>query len=209
MSTGRGVDVVTVTANPAIDHTVWVPGFTAGEVNRVEREAATAGGKGVNVAADLSALGVSTAVTGFLGRDNVDVFDGRFAAASIKDRFVRLAGSTRTNMKIVDDGRPGFTTDVNFPGIAPSATDVDDLTEVVAELAADARWVVLAGSLPPGAPDDLYARLTDAAHDAEALVAVDTSGPAMTAAIRPFTSLEIRFHLLAPSESKQLLDALL
>ena len=135
-----------------IDHTVWVPGFAAGEVNRVARETATAGGKGVNVAADLAALGVSTVVTGFLGRDNVAVFESRFAAASIADRFVRVDGSTRTNMKIVDDGRPGFTTDVNFPGIGPSPADVDDLTELVAELAADARWVVLAGSLPPDAP---------------------------------------------------------
>ena len=178
-----GAEVVTVTANPAIDHTVWVPGFAAGEVNRVAHETATAGGKGVNVAADLAALGVSTVVTGFLGRDNVAVFESRFAAASIADRFVRVDGSTRTNMKIVDDGRPGFTTDVNFPGIGPSPTDVDDLTELVAELSADARWVVLAGSLPPDAPGDLYARLVDAAHDSDALVAVDTSGPALAAAV--------------------------
>ena len=37
----------------------------------------------------------------------------------------------------------------------------------------------------------------------------DLPTPAMTAAIRPFTSLEIRFHLLAPTKYKQLLDALL
>jgi len=41
------------------------------------------------------------------------------------------------------------------------------------------------------------------------LASPDLPTPAMTAAIRPFTSLEIRFHLLAPSEYKQLLDALL
>jgi hypothetical protein len=33
--------------------------------------------------------------------------------------------------------------------------------------------------------------------------------PAMTAAIRPFTTLEMRFHLLTPTEYKQLVDALL
>jgi len=41
------------------------------------------------------------------------------------------------------------------------------------------------------------------------LASPDLPTPAMTAAIRPFTSLEIRFHLLAPTEYKQLLDALL
>jgi adsorption protein B len=33
--------------------------------------------------------------------------------------------------------------------------------------------------------------------------------PAMAAAVRPFTSLEIRFHLVTPSEYEQLVDALL
>ena len=41
------------------------------------------------------------------------------------------------------------------------------------------------------------------------LASPDLPTPALTAALRPFTSLEIRFHLLAPSEYKQLVDALL
>ena len=41
------------------------------------------------------------------------------------------------------------------------------------------------------------------------LASPDLPTPAMTAAIRPFTSLEIRFHLLAPMDYKQLVDALL
>ncbi|MET0458294.1 MAG: 1-phosphofructokinase, partial [Ilumatobacteraceae bacterium] len=54
--------VVTITANPALDHTVWVPNFRAGEVNRVEHDQLTPGGKGVNVAAVLAALGVPAVV---------------------------------------------------------------------------------------------------------------------------------------------------
>jgi adsorption protein B len=41
------------------------------------------------------------------------------------------------------------------------------------------------------------------------LASPDLPTPAMTAAVRPFTALEIRFHLLAPSDYKQLVDALL
>ena len=58
------VDVITVTANPAVDQTIWVPGFRSGEVNRVVREQVTAGGKGVNVAAFLAAFGVPVFATG-------------------------------------------------------------------------------------------------------------------------------------------------
>ena len=41
------------------------------------------------------------------------------------------------------------------------------------------------------------------------LASPDLPTPAMTAAVRPFTSLEIRFHLVTPSEYEQLFDALL
>jgi 1-phosphofructokinase len=174
--------VVTVTANAAIDHTVWVPGFRAGEVNRVAAEDRSPGGKGVNVAAALRVLDVEVDATGFLGAGNAGLFEAFFAEAGIGDHFVRLDGVTRTGIKIVDE-RAGTTTDVNFPGIAPGPGDVDRLLEVVGDLARRAAWVALSGSLPAGAPLDLYARLTQVAHAGGAAVALDTSGKALAAAV--------------------------
>ena len=174
--------VLTVTVNAAVDHTVWIPGFRAGEVNRVTDEDRSPGGKGVNVAAALRALNVDVDATGFLGRDNDGLFATFFADAGIGDRFLRVPGATRTGIKIVDD-RAGTTTDVNFPGVAPGPADVEALAAVVADAAAGAAWVVLSGSLPPGVPVDLYARLTAAAHAGGASVAVDTSGEALAAAV--------------------------
>jgi 1-phosphofructokinase family hexose kinase len=174
--------VVTVTANAAIDHTVVVPGFRAGTVNRVASETRSPGGKGVNVAAALRMLGVEVVATGFLGVGNDEVFTEFLGAEGIADRFLRLPGLTRTGIKIVDDA--GATTDLNFPGAPVSAADVDHLAATVGELARDAAWVVLSGSLPPGAPADLYARLAAAAHTGGAAVALDTSGAALGAAVR-------------------------
>ncbi|HKY68813.1 MAG TPA: PfkB family carbohydrate kinase, partial [Acidimicrobiales bacterium] len=164
--------VVTVTANPAIDHTVWIPGFRAGEVNRVASDDRSPGGKGVNVAAALRALDVEAIATGLLGDANADLFESFLAAEGIADRFVRLPGPTRTGIKIVDDV-DGTTTDVNFPGLTADAASVDRLVDEVgrATEACGARWVALSGSLPPGAPIDLYARLASAAHEAGARVA--------------------------------------
>jgi 1-phosphofructokinase len=174
--------VLTVTANAAIDHTVWVPGFRAGEVNRVVAEDRSPGGKGVNVAAALRVLGVEVDATGFLGSGNAGLFEAFFAEAGIGDRLVRLDGATRMGIKIVDE-QAGTTTDVNFPGIAPGPGDVERLLEVVGELAPGAAWVALSGSLPAGAPVDLYARLTEVAHGGGAAVALDTSGAALAAAV--------------------------
>jgi len=176
------LDAVTVTANPAMDHTVWIPGFRAGEVNRVEREDLSPGGKGVNVAAFLTALGLRVAVTGFLGSENEGSFDAFFRDRGILDGFVRVEVTTRTGIKIVDD-RASETTDVNFPGFSVTEEDVGRLEERLGELAAPGRWVALTGSLPRGAPFDLYRRLAGMARERGGRVAVDTSGPALPHAL--------------------------
>jgi 1-phosphofructokinase len=176
------VEVVTVTANPALDHTVWIPGFRAGEVNRVQRDEISPGGKGVNVAGFLAAFGLSVTATGFLGRPNASLFEEFFDSRGIASRFVPVAGATRTGIKIVDDEEQ-TTTDVNFPGFAVTGKDLVSLEEVVGRLSGPGRWVVLAGSLPRAARSDTYRRLVDVVHAAGGLVALDTSGPALAEAV--------------------------
>ncbi len=176
------VTVLTVTVNPAVDHTVWVPGFRAGAVNRVTREERTPGGKGVNVAAGLAVLDVPVTVTGFLGVENAGLFEAFFAATGITDRFRRVEGPTRTGIKVVDD-QAGATTDINFPGFTLTDHDVGALEAAVAELTPPGGWVALTGSLPPSAPPDLYLRLVAAVHAAGGQAAVDTSGPPLAAAL--------------------------
>ena len=90
------VKVATITLNPAIDRTVYAPDFRAGKVNRVERERSDAGGKGVNVASVLADYGLAVTVTGFLGEENSFIFEQLFTQKEIRDRFVRIAGRTRT-----------------------------------------------------------------------------------------------------------------
>lgn len=176
--------VVTVTPNPAIDWTLEVPGFTPGAVNRVEGQRTRAAGKGVNVAAALAAQGVRVAATGFLGRGNAAEFERFFAERGIADRFVRVAGETRVGIKVVDPVRRE-TTDVNFPGAAPTPEEVRALAAEVAALAAGEPrpWVVLAGSLPPGVEPALHGELARAAKAAGCGVALDTSGEPLRRAL--------------------------
>lgn len=170
-----GPPVVTVTLNPAIDQTLSIPGFAAGRVNRVAASRSDAGGKGVNVACFLSDLGLETVATGFLGAENAALFETFFARKRITDRFVRIHGSTRVGLKIVDD-ETQQTTDINFPGLTPQAGDVDELFERIASLAAPGRWFVLSGSVPQGMPDAVYAALIESIHGQRGRVVLDTSG---------------------------------
>ena len=177
---GYAFDVVSVALNPAIDHTITVSNFTAGAVNRVEQERLTPGGKGVNVAAALADYGCQVALTGFLGRDNDALFQTLFAQKKIQDRFVRIDGRTRVGIKIADPVQQQ-TTDINFPGLAPTHADLD---AVQAELAAlNSKWFVVTGSLPPGVETTVYRDIVLGLKKRGCNVVLDTSGEALSNAI--------------------------
>ena len=178
----KTIKVATVTLNPAIDRTVYVPDFRAGKVNRVERERSDAGGKGVNVASVLADYGLKVAVTGFLGEENSFIFEQLFTQKGIQDRFVRIAGRTRTGIKIIDEVHQE-TTDINFPGQAPGETDLDKLLEIVEALAGECDWFVLAGSLPKGVSAAIYHQLVKLVKSRNRRVALDSSGQALRLAL--------------------------
>lgn len=172
--------VVTITLNPAIDRTVTIPSFTAGAVNRVESVRSNPGGKGVNVSSALADNGHDVAVTGFLGRANAGAFEELFTQKKIADHFVRIAGQTRIGIKITDPVR-GETTDINFPGPAPSEADVTMLLSQVAAL--EAEWFVVAGSLPPGVDPGIYRDLVAQLRGRGSKVLLDASGESLPLAL--------------------------
>ncbi len=183
--------IATLTLNPAIDQTVSIPGFRAGQVNRVQFTQSDPGGKGINVASILADCGYPAAVTGFLGRENTPIFERLFASKRIEDRFVRIPGATRTGIKIIDETSQE-TTDINFPGLAPAPADIELLLQTVQELLETCAWVVMSGSLPPGCPQDIYCRLARLVSSRGRKAALDTSGeglrqalPAAPALVKP------------------------
>jgi 1-phosphofructokinase len=170
--------IATVTLNPAIDQTVVVNDFRTNAVNRGQSMQFDAGGKGVNVASFLADYGCDVSVTGFLGLENAAIFERHFARKHIDDRFVRMAGSTRTGVKIVDEVNQQ-TTDINMPGLAPTEEALRELAAAVEQLAGECDWFVLAGNLPPGVPDTIYADMIARLKLRGKRVALDTSRAAL------------------------------
>jgi 1-phosphofructokinase len=101
-------------------------------------------------------------------------FVRELAAAGIACSPERPAGPIRVNLTITEPD--GTTTKINTPGAAVDAASMALLAQAVTARADDVDWIVLAGSLPPGAPDDWYAELAAELSDRRARVAVDTSG---------------------------------
>lgn len=169
--------VLTVTLNPALDLTVRLPSLRLGEVNRSDSLQVHAAGKGLNVAQVLADLGHQLTVTGFLGEGNPQAFEQLFAARGFADEFVRVAGDTRSNLKLAEaDGR---VTDINGPGLAVSEAQRDELLARLERLVPDHDLVVVAGSLPRGIEVQWFVELLQRLKRLGIRVALDTSGAAL------------------------------
>ncbi len=175
--------IATLTLNPAIDQTLKIDNFRPGRVNRVQSMQSEASGKGVNVASFLVDYGYAVSVAGYLGEDNSAIFEQFFASKQIDDRFVRIPGSTRTNVKVVDEANQQ-TTDINMPGLRPPPEALDALTNTVTQLAPSCDWFVLSGSLPPDIPSEIYSTLINQLKQQGKQTLLDTSGDALRAGIR-------------------------
>ncbi|MGY0017883.1 1-phosphofructokinase [Streptomyces sp. cg35] len=177
--------ILTVTPNPSLDRTYEVPDLDRGEVVRATGERMDPGGKGVNVSRAVAAAGAPTLAVlplgGAPGALVAELLDGQ----GIEVAPVPVAGQTRSNIALAEPD--GTLTKINAPGPELSAQEAESLLRAVGEQARRdgvADWIACCGSLPRGLAPSWYAELVARAHAAGARIALDTSGPALLAALR-------------------------
>ncbi|MER7540476.1 1-phosphofructokinase family hexose kinase [Streptomyces sp. NPDC097704] len=167
--------IVTVTLNTALDLTYRVPALTPHASHRVTQVIERPGGKGLNVARVLAALGHETVATGFAGGATGATLRDQLAATPVRDELVETAGTTRRTVAVVDTAS-GDTTQLNEPGPTVTAAEWNAFRARFTELLDGARAVALCGSLPPGIHVGAYAELVRLARTAGVPVLLDTSG---------------------------------
>jgi len=179
----RGAEViVTVTLNPSVDRTVEVDALRRGGVHRVTGEHMHAGGKGINVTRVLAAHGAgSRAVLPVGGGEGHQLVD-MLANAGVEFVAVPVRAPARCNIAVTEPD--GTVTKINVAGQPLSGAELDACCAAVFDGAGEADWIVAGGSLPFGVPDTFYADLIDRLRPTGVPVAVDTSGPALLAAIK-------------------------
>ncbi|MDO0913880.1 1-phosphofructokinase family hexose kinase [Streptomyces sp. DT2A-34] len=171
--------ILTVTLNTALDITYRVRALRPHASHRVSEVTERPGGKGLNVARVLAALGHEVTVTGFAGGATGRVVQERLTATpGVVDALVPVTGATRRTIAVVDE-RTGDTTQLNEPGPTISPAEWSAFQEAYEDLVPSASAVALCGSLPPGVPVGAYAGLVRAARAAEVPVLLDTSGEAL------------------------------
>ncbi|MDO0934125.1 1-phosphofructokinase family hexose kinase [Streptomyces sp. DG2A-72] len=168
--------ILTVTLNTALDITYRVRALRPHTTHRVTEVTERPGGKGLNVARVLAALGHEVTVTGFTGGATGRVIQDQLTTTpGLVDALVPVAGPTRRTIAVVDE-QTGDTTQLNEPGPVITPAEWSAFQEAYEDLLPSASAVALCGSLPPGVPVGAYAGLIRDARAAGVPVLLDTSG---------------------------------
>lgn len=172
----------TITLNPSVDQHLTVRRLVKDDALRAEEVSWHAGGKGINVARVVHALGGRGCAFGLVGG-----FPGRMLAqwlgdAGIPHRLTPIAGDTRINTTIADR-RDGTQTHLRAPGPRVTPRDLDRLTAALLAYRPAPRFWVLGGSLPPGAPATCYRQLINRLEATGAQCVLDTDDEALTAGL--------------------------
>lgn len=196
--------ILTVTLNVALDVTYDVDSLRPRTSHRVGSVHRRAGGKGVNVARVLAGRGRDVAVTGLVGGPTgALVREDLRAVPGLRDELVPVAGDSRQTVTVVS-GDDGDATVFNEQGPQVSPREWRTFAERFAVLVREASVVTLCGSLPPGLPEDAYARLVRTAAGRGALTVLDTSGAPLLDALgaRPDVVKPNAAELLAATGSE-------
>lgn len=175
-------DILTLTMNPAVDLSTSVDRVMPVHKLRCSPAVRDPGGGGINVArvatrlgADVKALYPRGGETGALLRRLID-------AECIASLAVHVSGETREDITVYEE-RSGEQFRFVFPGPELSEAEWRECLAALGSLKGTPGYVVASGSLPPGVPSDFYARAAKVAKTCGSRVIVDTSGPALQAAL--------------------------
>lgn len=177
--------LVGVSLNAAIDKVAVVEVLEPGRIHRPDLLAAVPGGKALNAVRTARTLGASAGVVAVVAGHAGAWVEDQLGSRGIQGWFVRVEGETRTCLSVLDRVTGGLTEFYEAGVYLP-----EDRWAAVEEALRDALAVrptgvvvLLAGSLPPGAPSDAYRRLARIGSTLGARVVVDVGGEPLALAL--------------------------
>lgn len=176
--------IYTVTLNPSLDYGVTLTQLTTGMVNRTCKESLCCGGKGINVSIMLRRLGLDSTIFGFTAGFTGDAIASFLQQEGCRTDFIRLEqGMSRINVKIKADEE----TEINGRGPQTTPEELEALFHKLDRLTAG-DILVLAGSLSPSLPTDIYEQILKELNGRKIKVVLDTTGDSLRNALtyQPF-----------------------
>ncbi len=170
--------ILTVSLNSAFQKVLVFDEYTEGQVLRAREFHQCASGKGINAARAVKILGGEVACCGFSGGMNGALMKDLLKQETLREELSSTATNTRVCLTVVNL-KTNLNTELIEPSGKVSGAEVKKFRSTFTKLLKKTKLVALAGTLPPGCPEDIYAELTAEAAKAGITVCADLCGPAL------------------------------
>lgn len=149
--------ILTVTANAALDRVIFIGRFQPTAVMRAGRVVDSVGGKGLDASVVLQTIGAPNCAISFMAGPTGQALTALLNRYGIQHDLVWVDGDTRVANVIVEKEFNRHS-HIMTTGYCVTSDDCRRFMQKVRSYAPKADWMILAGSLPPGAPPDLFAK---------------------------------------------------
>lgn len=175
-------NIITITLNPCIDRSATVPVMIPEKKLYCSATKLQPGGGGINVARAITKLGGKATAIYPAGGYTGEYLKHLLAQEEIPGIPVRISQETRENFIVLEE-----STNRQYRLGMPGPTLVEEeWQEILSHLGAieDPAYVVASGSICPGMPADIFARIGKIAKAKNAKFIVDTSGEPLRLAVK-------------------------
>lgn len=174
--------LVTLTMNPAVDVSTSTARVVPIRKLRCKPAKHDPGGGGINVARVLKRFGADPLAIYVAGGPTGELLKDLVAREGVRGQVVKMSGTTREDVTVLDEST-GEQYRFVLPGPALDEGAWTAFLDAITALEVPPSYVVASGSLPADVPDEFYARVARSAKQIGARVVLDTSGPALKAAL--------------------------
>jgi len=175
--------IATVTLNPSLDKIVTVEELVVDEANRWTSLRRDPGGKGINVSRVVHELGGETIAYGFIGGIDGETLKHLLQQQGVPFGFTPIKGEIRSNF-IITDLKTRRQTRIDAPGPNISRDELGKLIDKITRIKPKPDFLVLAGSVPPGVPADIYRQLIEKAKKSGIKTVLDSDNKWLKEGIR-------------------------
>lgn len=196
--------IVTLTVNPSVDKSTSISRVIAERKLRCGAPRYDPGGGGINVSRAIGHLGGRSTAIFTSGGSPGNMLEALLASESVDAIPVPIKGMTREDFSVCEDAT-GQQYRFIMPGPELSGPEWQACLSALEHLPRKPEIIVASGSLPPGVPDDFYARAAAIALKLSASFLVDTSGEALRQAVEHgVTALKVNIDELSDLAGREI-----
>jgi len=176
-------NIMTITMNPCIDKSTSVDNVVAERKLRCSRPRYEPGGGGINVARAMHRLGEDSKALYLAGGSVGDMLKQLLDKEQIRHEPFEIGAIARESLVVYEESSEQQYR-FGMPGPEVKEEEWQDFMDRLDEIAPKPDFIIGSGSLPPGVPEDFYARVSKWGKHHGAKTIVDTPGEPLSLACK-------------------------